>query len=119
MNTCMPMRPKYSQSGLRHHRSQRLPWTSCRTEGVATVRSTLAAKFVEQRAMVGEPPAENRLGHAEQIADARIGQRVPHRRPLFAADNDAARAQPRELLRHDRLIELEPGLQRPHALFAF
>ena len=61
--------------------------------------------------MTGQPVAENRLRHREQIGDPRVGQLVQHRRAFLPADDDATRAKLRELLRHDRLIQIEPRLE--------
>ena len=78
-------------------------------------RRPVALELAQQRLHADQPPVQNLLRNLQQVLPS--PDRSPHSAspPRSSSDDDPARAQPRQLLRHDRLIDAEAPLQVLHA----
>src|SRR4029079_18178642 len=77
-----------------------------------------ALQFAQQPASAHEVIIEDPPGESEQVADQRIAQRVANGQSGFFRAHDALPAEHGQLLRDDRLIEGQGGLQLLHGAAA-
>ena len=80
--------------------------------------SLLPLQFAQQSLRSCQVIVENSSGRQQQVADQRIAHGVAYAGALFPAGDDVLRAQYRELLRYDGLIQLENVLKFLDAAFA-
>ena len=74
-------------------------------------RGVVARQLTQQHLRIDEAPIQDLFRDREQVLQQRIGNRVSRCRAAPAGDDNPTRAQPRELLRHDRLIDVERPLE--------
>src|SRR5262249_51429187 len=75
----------------------------------------VALQFTQQTLHPDQMPVENLSRNVKEIGNQWIRDRVEGCRPLFSRHHDSAASKPRELLRHNRLVDTERLLQILHA----
>jgi hypothetical protein len=68
-------------------------------------------ELAQEPRRAGEMIVENAAGHAKELADERIAQRVSHRRCFLFGGDDVVIPQHGQLLRHDWLFERQRVLE--------
>jgi hypothetical protein len=78
----------------------------------------LSLQLSQQPLRSNQMVVENAPGYGEKLADEGVAHEVAHTRAFLAPSHDVLRSQHRQLLRDDRLVDLQELLQLLNAALA-
>src|SRR5689334_20687639 len=89
----------------------RMASRSWRSTSAASSHTLLALQLAQHVLRAFQVPTEDLPCHVQQLADGGVAHGVAHGDAVFPGLDDVLRAQPRQVLGHDRLVELQRLLQ--------